>query len=77
MNAHPTQEHIDTFVAHISATLPDSIRARKTVLIVLLDLLPKKHTAHRTAIIHMLESLRIHESKQLELAGITAKLTQP
>lgn len=69
MNAKPTKEHLDAFVAHSMATLPDSFRLRKTVLITLLSLLPKKYEG-RFQVAQVLEALHTHENAQLKFAAL-------
>lgn len=75
MNSKPTKDHVDLYISHTISTLPDSLRARKTVLVVLLSLLPRD-SRHRQAIRTMLEALHIHEANQLKLAGLAGNHKQ-
>lgn len=62
-----TDQQLTTFVSHIVATLPDSIEARKTVLTVLIKLLPNSRK-DKPALMKMLFHLQAHESTQLEFS---------
>lgn len=64
MNAKPTAQHLDAFVSHTMATLPDSLRLRKVVLVTLISLLPKTYPG-RNRILKLIEALRAHENTQL------------
>jgi hypothetical protein len=71
MNSRPTQEHIDSAVAHVISTLPDSFRLRKTVLVTLLHWLPRDY-AGRLEIEKLLEAQRLHESAQLKFRELVS-----
>lgn len=65
MNSRPTKEHLDKFVAHTIAALPDSLHLRKTVLITLLAVLPREYP-RRSEIKLLLANLHAHEADQLK-----------
>lgn len=65
MSAKPSREHIDAMVAHVVATLPDSLKLRKTVLVTLLSVLPRGYEG-RFKIAKLLEALRAHDLAQLK-----------
>lgn len=69
MSTKPTAHHLDSFVAHSVSTLPDSLRARKTILVTLLSLLPKNYH-DRARLWKLLENLHQHESAQLKFNTI-------
>lgn len=59
------QEHLDIFVRHTVATLPDSLRLRKTILVTTLSLLPKTYP-RRFELKSMLENIHAHDRAQLK-----------
>lgn len=62
-------EHIDQFVAHTMANLPDSLKARKTVLVTLHTLLPRDY--ERTDEIgQMIQSLNHQEALQVKFTNL-------
>jgi hypothetical protein len=64
MNSKPTKEHVNAFVEHVVATLPDSLRLRKICLVTLESLLPRDYPG-RHQLAKLTETLRAHEGAQL------------
>lgn len=64
---------IDNLINHVIATLPDSISARKQLLIDTLDVLPASHVARRR-LKTMLTYLESHEQQQLEFSILITNL---
>ncbi len=69
MNAKPTSAHLAVLVAHTIATLPDSFRTRKTVLVTLDALLPRDSDL-RPQLIKLIDAMRTHEAAQLKFSNL-------
>lgn len=72
MISKPTTAHVDRLVAHTVASLPDSLRERKILLVTLHALAPRDYE-HRDDIMAMVEALRQHEELQLKFSGLIGR----